>query len=735
MLASLAAATWVLGLSGASIRVPINAPGDGVMAISAIKGMLENGWYLDNPSLGFPAGQQLADFGGLNGDGLSWITLRLMGYVITDPVVLMNAFFLLGFALAGGVAYLVLRNFAVRRLTAFALAVFYANLSYHFTRGEGHLMLSMYFVVPAAVWLIVRVITGRTLIRRGSGGGLRSWLTSTNAATGLAVIAVGASTVYYAFLTLMLLLVATVLRAVAARKWRDLMPGATAFLAVSVVLFLNLLPGIAYRVANGANPDIAQRIPHESWVYSFDLTRLVLMVAGHRIDQLSNLGNKVAGGALTTGEGDILGLVLGVTFLAMLGLIAVRLIRGKGRSGPRSNLVNNVSVLAATCFLIGTTGGLGAMFAVLVAPEIRAWTRITPFLAFLCLIVLGLGVDWLRDRVDGQGWRRLASAALPVLVGAFALWDNTSPSNRPDHVANITQWRDDQTFVDRISEAMPSGSAILQLPLQPFPEAGGTVNMGDYEHLKGYVHADHLKWSYGAMKGRPGDWSGVGAMLTDDQLLIAASAAGFSGAWIDRRGFKDAGAEAELSAKALSGLKAPVAETPDRTRVFYDLRPLERRVSAALSPTQRSDLAKALTDAPVTATYGAGFYGEERDDDTWWRWATENATLRIDNKTDEARRVTWTASLRSAIGSSTQILVSGRVVEQAAFPREGSEPKVSLALTVPPDGLDVVLATTGANLGPGLGDGRPLYLQVMTPTLRDARFQEAVIALQRQKLR
>ena len=729
MILSVIAAAWVLGLTASSIRVPINAAeGDMLMALSAIKGMLENGWYLVNPALGAPVGQEISDFGALNGDNANWVILRLMGFVITDPVVLLNSFFLLGFALAGGVAYLVLRDLGTRRVTSLALAAFYANLSFHFTRGEGHLMLGMYYVAPAAIWLTLRVLTGRPLVRRGEGDGIGSWFTGTNVGTALSVIAIGGSTIYYAFFTLVLLVIATAVRAIATRGWRDLIPGGALIVATGFVLFLNLLPGITYRIANGANPDLAQRIPHESWLYSFDLTRLVFMVAGHRIDRFSNLGNNVAGNSLTVGEGDILGLVLGITFLVMLALVAVWLVRGRGGAGARGSLLNSTLMLAATCFLLGTTGGLGAMFAVILTPQIRAWTRITPFLAFLCLIVLAMGVDWVRRRIDGAGWSRVLSAALPLVVGAFALWDGTSPANRPNHAANITEWRGDQEFVDRITDTLPPGSSVLQLPVQPFPEAGGIVQMGDYEHLTGYVHADGLRWSYGAMKGRPGDWSRVAADLPPGQLVTAAAAAGFSGVWIDRRGYEDQGTGVETAVANATGLTAPTAESPDGNRVFYDLRPLQERVDGALSPAQKTELASALTD-PVVVVYGNGFYGPEKNEDERWRWATNDAVMTIRNGTDQPQQVRWTASLRSAIGSTTRISVNGEVLAEAAFPKAGAEPKVSVPITVPPGGIDVRVETTGNDLGPGLGDPRPLYLQVINPLLIDETFAQAETAV------
>ncbi len=726
MVASLLAAAWVLGLwRMSSLAVPISADrGDIFLGLSAIKGMLENGWYLNNPALGAPGGQELADFGGLNGDNLYWLMLRVLGFFITDPVVLLNVFFLLGFALAGGVAYLVLRDFGTRRLTALAMATFYANLSFHFTRGEGHLMLGMYFVVPAAVWLVLRVLMGSSLIRLGNTSGVRKWLTGTNIGTALAVIAIGGSTIYYAFFTLVLLVIATVIRGLATRKWRAFLPGAAVLGGVGAVLFVNLLPGIAYRVANGANPGLAERIPYESFLYSVDLTRLVFMVAGHRIERFSNLGNTVAGNSLTTGEGDILGLVLGATFLVMLLMLAVWIARGRLAQGPRGGLLNATVLTAGIAFLMGTTGGLGAMFAVLVTPQIRAWTRITPFLAFLCLIVLAMGVDWLRSRIGGQGWRWALAAAVPVVVAGAALWDGTSPSNRPNYEAITKQWNDDQRFVDQIDASLPKGGQVLQLPMQPFPEAGGIVQMGDYEHLVGYVHSGGLSWSYGAMKGRPEDWTAAALTLPTRQLLYGAAAAGFNGLWIDRAGYEDKGAALERAIQGATGLREPTAVSSDGRRVFYNLEPLAGHIQASLPEADRAELAAALT-TPVESEYGEGFYGPEKDAETDWRWATNDAIMTISNGTGRVQQVRWTAGLRSAVGSRTTITVDGKVVQEATFETPESEPKVNLKLAVPARGIVVRFRTEGPNLGPPSGDPRALFLKLMEPRLVNETFARA----------
>ena len=726
MVLSLLAAAWVLGLSAATFKVPFTgAAGDTLLGLSEIKGMLENGWFLVNPALGAPMGLDFTDFSGLNGDSANWVILRGLGWLITDPVVLLNTFFLLGFALAGGVAYLVLRDLGARRMTALPLAVFYANLSFHFTRGEGHLMLGMYYVAPAAIWLLLRVLTGRPLVRRGHGTGLRSWLTSTNIATALAIAAIGGSTIYYAFFTLVLLIIATAVRGLAGRKWRMAIPGAAVFGATAFVLLLNLAPGIAYRVSNGANLELAQRTPNESWLYSFDLTRLVFMVAGHRVERISNLGNKVAGNSLTVGEGDILGLVLGMTFLTMLVMLAVWIIRGRGASGADGAVLNAAVMLAMTCFLLGATGGLGAMFATIVSPQIRAWTRITPFLAFLCLLVLAAGIDWLRRQVDGASpWRVAASTAIPILIAAFALWDGTSPSNRPDHESNRAAWQADQAFVNSIESTLPAESMVLQLPLRPFPEAGSMGQMGDYEHLRAYIHSSGLRWSYPTMKGRPSDWTATAAGLTTAELLPAAAATGFSGIWLDRRAYEDSGAAIEQEIRDATGTARPALVSADGSRAFYDLARLRGQVDKSLSPDERAKLSEAMIP-PVAALYGRGFYSPESDDDNTWRWATNDAVLTIANTSDTNQRARWTASLKSAIGSTTRIFVAGRAVRQVTFTKPDQDTPVDLVLSVPPSGVDVRFETVGNNLGPNMGDSRALFLQVMNPRLINDAFKLA----------
>jgi len=725
-LLSIGAGCWVLKIWRADLRIPLKPEGDTYLVLTAIKGMLENGWYLANPALGAPHGQNVSDFGGFNGDSVNWLILRVLGFFIHDAATLLNVFYLLGFGLVGGAAYLVLRNVGVSRLTGLALSVFYANLSFHFTHGEGHLMLSAYFAVPAGAWLVLRVLTGRPLISRREGAGLRKWLTPLNAGTIAAVVVVGGGTLYYAIFTLLLLIFATPVRAIAVRSWRSLLSGAGAMMAVGIVLVINLAPAIAYRLANGPNLAVAVRSAYESELYSFSLTRLVAMVAGHRIDYLSDLGNSVARNSLTTGEGEVLGVVLGVTLLAMIGMVLVWLIRGTGATGPRAPMTNATLMGALLVFLLGTTGGVGALIANVVSPQIRVWGRLTPFLALFCIIILAFGVDWGRRQLVRVDSRRVLSSILPLLVVGIAIIDQTSPANIPDYSGGPARWNADARFVQQIEQAVPPGSQILQLPLHEFPEAGGVNGMGDYDHLTGYAHSTNLRWSYGSVKGRGGDWSAAAKNLPLATLLPAAATAGFAGAWVDNAAYTGGGRVIRARIQRIVGTSVRPIVSPDGRRAFYDLRPLAAQVAGVTTAPERRAIGDALVN-PTTMDFGQGFYLFEQDGARTWHWATNDAVMTIANNGSTSQQAKWAGTLIGASGAKTTISANGRTLGTFATGTAGH--RVSLRLTVPAGGLLVRFTTIGTDLGPQNNDPRSLYFQVANARITNDAFAVLTRAL------
>jgi hypothetical protein len=105
--------------------------------------------------------------------------------------------------------------------------------------------------------------------------------------------------------------------------------------------------------------------------------------------------------------------------------------------------------------------------------------------------------------------------------------------------------------------------------------------MRDYDHLRAWVHLPpgKLKWSYGAMKGRPdGDWQlKVRAEIGEIGSLPYLIGLGFDGVWVDTAGYDEANAtRVRAGFDELLGEPIPSA---DGRILFWDLSPMKERLA------------------------------------------------------------------------------------------------------------------------------------------------------------
>jgi phosphoglycerol transferase len=99
-----------------------------------------------------------------------------------------------------------------------------------------------------------------------------------------------------------------------------------------------------------------------------------------------------------------------------------------------------------------------------------------------------------------------------------------------------------------------------------------------YEPLRGYLHSTSLRWSYGATKGRPSDWSAQLAAQPLSYVVAAVAASGFDGLWVDPAGFEPAKAGQIERALRAQLHQAPLTSR-DGDLWFFDLRPYEARLA------------------------------------------------------------------------------------------------------------------------------------------------------------
>jgi phosphoglycerol transferase len=540
-LVSLVGATLVLRLWHIDWHVPLDYTGDTVLNLTVIKTVMEHGWYLHNPDLGLPHGQELYDYPVVSGETLNLLFFRLAGLFTDDPVVVLNVFYVLTYPLTALTAYFVLRRVPLSREVSLVIALLFTWLPYHFLRGEVHVFLAAYYAVPFGAYLVLAVLRGDPLLGR--------WRPTLVTVALCAVIAMASGSFYYSAFTVFLVAVAALLRFVARGDRQALVAGGAVVGAIAAVSLVQLAPTIVYHLRHGGNDEVAHRYWFESEVYGLKLTNLVLPIEHHRIGPIARAREDYVR-QIPQSEARVssLGLVGAVGFLWLLG-VALAACVGVGRRF-RLGLHGGLAAVTLAAFLASTTGGLSTLFGV-IWPQIRAWSRISVFIAFFSLIAVALLFAAVRHRIPPPAF--LAALAVVLVGGAL---DQTSPAYIPAYTAIEDGYRHDGAFIRSVEARLPEGAAVVQVPYEPFPEPPLNTPLGIYEPAKPYLHSEDLRWSWGAMRGRPGDWMAAYAGKPAAEVVAAARERGFRALLLDRGvlGAQAAAAEADYR----NALGAPV---------------------------------------------------------------------------------------------------------------------------------------------------------------------------------
>ncbi len=619
-LASLVCVAWVLQLWRADLTLPLRyAPVDDTkFYLALVKGIAENGWYLSNPHLGAPFGQQLSDYP-QGADNLNLGLVRTLTLFTSNAALIVNLFFLLTFALVSFIAHLVLRSQGLSAAAAGVASVLYSLLAYHFFRGESHLLLSAYYAVPLAAYLFLGLLGDKRLFARRVGTHRRwlAWASRRSLATVAICVLIGSENLYYAAFAAALIALAAIVMGVL-RRWRAVLTGLGIVLLVSASVAANLAPSLIYRAGHGTNSALersAAFTEQSDEAFSLRLSNLILPVPESRIAPLRRIAAKydrvIAPGYCESCYAS-LGTV-GTVGLLWLILTALAALAGAGVVGLGSRrLVRHASLGVILAIAIGTIGGLASLIEVFVTPDIRAWNRISVFIAFLSLLAVGLLLDALRGALAPKRWGAPLAAVACAAVLVFGVYDQTSVSFVPAYSATAREWNSDAKFVQEIEARLPQRASVFQLPYVPFPEGYPETPVGDqiatystkYESLRGYLHSSTLRWSYGATKGRAGDWS---SQLTGQPLsyvVAAAAAAGFDGLWVDPAGFEPAKAT-QIRAALRSLLGQAALLSPRADLWFFDLRPYLERLRQTNPPSLLS-LLRERTLRPLSMACRAG---------------------------------------------------------------------------------------------------------------------------------
>jgi hypothetical protein len=688
--AALVLACLALKVWRGDLAVPFSYRQETQYYLMLAKAMEDHGGYYENPSLGAPFGQELYDFA-VGTDRLNLDLLRLLGLLFGGPAAAVNVFFLLTFPLAASSSFLVFRLLRIARAPAVVCALLFALAPYHFERGEGNLFLSAYWVVPLGAYLVLATLAGKPQFqRRPSASGLGAYASGPTLMTVGFCVAIASTGIYYAVFTA-LLLVGAMLIALVGRIGRAAIVGGAICLALILVgVLVHLAPSIAYRSANGPNP-ASERHPRESEIFALKLSDLVFPIDLHRIEPLARFTADYKAASPIRSEPMALGPIAAAGFLGLLMFGLVALVGPPARAV--SPLMRQAAGATLLAFLIGTVGGISTVIALLVTPQIRAWNRISIFVAFFAFLGVAVALGGLGRRLGTQPLRRAAFGAVLAGVLVFGLYNQVTYVHVPPYEL-AGSYREDDRFVGEIERRLPSGAAVFQLPYVAFPESQQLVDLFENDLLRGYLHSEDLRWSAGATKGRPEDWADDLAGTATATVVDAAAAAGFSGLYIDRFGYADRGAalEKDLGRR----LAAQPLVSADGRHSFFDLRGHVRRLEAQHPQAELAAFRRAVLQ-PVRFER-SGFRPLQRAGGLWTAWAdAADAELRLINDSGARRTGVFEATLDRVGGPPAEVVVSFPGAAPATY---RTPARLRREVSLPPGETVVRFSTAAAEIGP-----------------------------------
>ncbi|MBM7866615.1 hypothetical protein GTO89_08660 [Heliobacterium gestii] len=707
---------WRFELWRADLSIPFSYHGDSLGVAATIKAFIESGWYTYTPFLGAPFGRSPEDYAMF--EGLSFLMLKAITMFTNDYAVTLNVFYLLTFLLTTVTTLYVFRHFGISNYVAIPVSVLYSIAPYHILRGTFHFFLSVYFLVPLIVMVILWIYRDEDFLFNHQLS-ISKLVTakSKNLQSILICVLIASTGIYYAFFACFFLIVVGIAIFIIKRKINNLVSSFLLILTMIATGLINALPSLIYQFYNGKNYAVSQRLPWETEVYALKITQLFIPPADYGIGLIAKIRNVYSAFPLINENSfSYLGVIGCIGFL----ILTVLLLFNEKEENKllHGSVLNNLSRLNIFAILFATIGGFSSIFSILVTPQIRANNRISIFIAYFSLFAVAIILNNFFTKYVYSNERRVAFSTFMSFLLLFGSIDQIPKAITPNYNELKAVFLRDAAFVSKIEEVTSDGAMVLQLPYMSWPEHGPlNEKMGDYQLYRGYLHSNKLRWTYGAVRGRPEDiWYKEVTDKPLPEMVKSITVAGFSGIYIDRYGYKDNGAQLEREIALLLN-KRPI-ESDDKRLAYYDLRDYQESLKRII-PEKEWQTEKEKLLEPVFVQWNPGFSAIEGTVQANWHWCSSKGTLQLINASKQTKTMQVDMSVSTGFPETSDLSIQSDLWnEQLGI--SSSPTRYTKQISVPP-GRHTILFTTDAPRIQAPSDPRDLRFKIDKFSLNEVK--------------
>jgi phosphoglycerol transferase len=275
--------------------------------------------------------------------------------------------------------------------------------------------------------------------------------------------------------------------------------------------------------------------------FGLKLRHLLLPIDEHPLGAFRAVASRASAAAFP-GENENTTAHLGLLgALGLLSLLGLAVARTAGAMPLGDDDLDAPAALTVVTLLVAQVGGLGSIFNLLVAPDVRAYNRMSTFIAWFALLATAALVTRALGRIGGEGRVGGASVVGALVLLALGVADQVPMASlRSIRGASAPDFAEVETFVERVEGLLPRGAMVFQLPHGTLPVDTPRPPLGLYDSGRPYLSSKTLRWSFGSIVGRTDHWYRDTVRLAPAEMAQRLALAGFAGIWIDRAAYRGA---------------------------------------------------------------------------------------------------------------------------------------------------------------------------------------------------
>ncbi len=520
---------WLyFGFFQTDILVPYGYSGDALTGIVGIKELLTNG----TTQLGWPyhieTYQYMAKY-----NLLYELFVRCCGLFTSNYILIFNLYILVIPWVNVITAYLVLKYLKINKCFSLFGALTFGFCPYVQCRLVVHNALAAVECIPLFFLLVIWLVEDERFLRFEKGwfkykknyiSVLFSWMIANN------------GMVYYPVFDCLILFGVGLYLLNNKRRFSSIVPvmiQGGQILAWLAVGFLPTIYGALLGAGNVASNG-AIRNALRATNYGLDIKALLLSPKGYGSEFVLQKYNYLLGV-----NNENLMAYMGI--VAIIGLVlSLWYFLKNNTSDIYTSRVIFLSKINIIMILIGAINGLGVLIAI-ICPFISCYNRISPYIVFNSILILMLTMQRSALSKSNKVIKKKIVMCVLLIVMVYGMIEQQGiyRYETKEEMEQIkTSVNIDRKFFALLESVAGDGAMVFQLPYMKSFENGPTVDIPDYDHLKGYLYTKTIKWSYGMSYGTENDeWYSETAALDSDAMCEELRRQGFSGIYLNLNGY------------------------------------------------------------------------------------------------------------------------------------------------------------------------------------------------------